>query len=69
MHITKGKYGNIKLDRLNLAWIASFPGPVHEGHGKASYYIDDRATEEQLDVLSKIITGEQGEDLLEYTEA
>jgi hypothetical protein len=60
IHITGGKYGNIKLDRLNLAWIASFPGPVHEGHGKASYYIDKRATEEQFDALSKIITGEAG---------
>ena len=60
IHITGGKYGNIKLDRLNLAWIASFPGPVHEGHGKASYYIDKRATEEQFDALSKIITDEAG---------
>jgi hypothetical protein len=60
IHIIKGKYGNIKLDRLNLAWIASFPGPIHEGHGKASYYVDDRATEEQFDALSNIITGEAG---------
>jgi hypothetical protein len=60
IHIIKGKYGNIKLDRLNLAWIAPFPGPVHEGHGKASYYVDDRATEEQFDALSDIITGEAG---------
>lgn len=60
IHITKGKYGNIKLDRLNLAWIASFPGPVHEGHGRASYYVDNRSTDEQFDALSKIITGEAG---------
>lgn len=58
IHIIKGKYGGIKLDRLNLAWIASFPGPIHEGHGKASYYVDDRANPEQFDALSKIITGE-----------
>jgi hypothetical protein len=60
IHIIKGKYGNIKLDRLNLAWIASFPGSVHEGRGKASYYVDDRATEGQFDALSNIITGEAG---------
>ena len=60
IHIIKGKYGNIRLDRLNLAWIASFPGPIHEGHGKASYYVDDSATGEQFDALSVIITGEAG---------
>jgi hypothetical protein len=60
IHIIKGKYGNIKLDRLNLAWIASFPGAVHEGRGKASYYVDNRADEEQFDALSKIISGEAG---------
>lgn len=37
-----------------------FPGPIHEGHGRASYYNDYRATEEQFDALSKIITCEAG---------
>jgi hypothetical protein len=43
-----------------MAWIASFPGPIHEGCGKASYYIDDRANDEQFEALSKIFTGEAG---------
>jgi hypothetical protein len=57
IHITEGKYGNVKLDRLNFIWIGSWPGPIHEGHGKASIYIDNRASEEQFNKLSKIITG------------
>jgi hypothetical protein len=57
IHIKDGNYGNVKLDGLNLVWIGSYPGAIHEGHGKASMYIDDRANEEQFDVLSKIITG------------
>src|ERR671920_390686 len=45
-HIVNGNYGsNVKLDKLNMALIASWPGPIHEGHGKASYYIDNRAEE------------------------
>ncbi len=60
VRIIKGNYGNVKLDRLNMAWIGSWPGPVHEGHGKASFYIDERADEEQFEALSKIITGEAG---------
>jgi hypothetical protein len=43
-HIITGIYGTkVKLDGLNMALIASWPGPLHEGRGKASYYIDNRA--------------------------
>ncbi|HYZ51539.1 MAG TPA: DUF1326 domain-containing protein, partial [Nitrososphaeraceae archaeon] len=44
----------------NMALIASWPGPIHEGHGKASYYIDNRTNEEQYEALSNIITGKAG---------
>ena len=43
-----------------MALIASWPGPIHEGHGKASYYIDNRTNEEQFEALSNIITGQAG---------
>jgi hypothetical protein len=57
-HIITGSYGTeVKLDGLNMALIASWPGPLHEGRGKASYYIDNRADERQFEALSNIITG------------
>jgi hypothetical protein len=62
-HIVSGSYGSsddVKLDGLNMALIASWPGPIHEGHGKASYYIDNRADEKQFEALSNIITGKAG---------
>ena len=60
-HIVTGSYGtNVKLDGLNMALIASWPGPIHEGHGKASFYIDNRADEKQFEALSNIITGRAG---------
>ena len=63
-HIVSGNYGSsgddVKLDGLNMALIASWPGPIHEGHGKASYYIDNRADEKQFEALSNIITGKAG---------
>ena len=63
-HIVSGSYGsssdNVKLDGLNMALIASWPGPIHKGHGKASYYIDNRADEKQFEALSNIITGKAG---------
>ena len=59
-HIIEGNYGNIKLDGPNMAWIGSWPGEIHEGHGKGSLYIDRRATNEQFHALSRILTGRAG---------
>src|SRR5687768_2736421 len=60
-HIVTGIYGTtVKLDGLNMALIASWPGSIHEGHGRASFYIDNRANEEQFEALSNIITGRAG---------
>jgi hypothetical protein len=60
IHIIKGNYGNIRVDGLNMGWIASWPGPIHEGHGKGSFYIDRRANEEQFHALSRILMGRAG---------
>lgn len=60
IRIRKGNYGDVSLDNLVIALILSYPGPVHEGHGKASYYIDERATEAQFHALSQILTGAAG---------
>jgi hypothetical protein len=40
-----------------MALIASWPSPLHEGLGKASYYIDNRVDEKQCEALSNIIVG------------
>lgn len=62
IHIIYGNYGNhVKLDGLNMAYIGSWPGSIHEGHGKMTYYIDYRANDEQFDALSNIITGKAGD--------
>lgn len=62
IHIIDGNYGDndIRLHGLNMAFIGSWPGPIHKGHGKASYYIDHRVNHRQFDALSKIITGKAG---------
>jgi hypothetical protein len=63
IHIINGNYGNdIKLDGLNMAYVGSWPGPLHEGHGKMTYYVDHRANDRQFDALSKIITGKAGDN-------
>ena len=71
-HIVSGSYGNsddVKLNGLNMALIASWPGPIHEGHGKASYYIDDRADEKQLRPYQTSSQVKQEGDLLLFMQA
>jgi hypothetical protein len=60
IHIIEGNYGDIKVNGLNMAWMASWPGPIHEGHGKGSFYIDRRTNEGQFYALSRILTGRAG---------
>lgn len=61
IHVIDGSYGNdINLEGFNMALVGSWPGPVHEGRGKASYYIDDRCNDRQFEALSEIITGRAG---------
>jgi len=57
IHITEGKYGKVKLDGLTFVFVASWPGAIHEGHGRASVYIDEKASDDQFIELSKIVTG------------
>lgn len=60
MNITDGVYGSIKLDGLKYAWLARWPGQIHEGRGTAGIYIDEKATKEQRDALVRILTGRAG---------
>jgi hypothetical protein len=58
----EGRYGDVPLDGLHFAWGASFPGPMHEGDGKAVWIVDERATPEQRAALEGVLlSGEAGE--------
>ncbi len=59
-HITKGRYGNVKLDGLGLAFVARWPGAIHQGNGTAALLYDERAKPEQREALLQIATGQAG---------
>lgn len=48
------------MDGLKAVLIGFWPGSIHEGHGRIGLYVDMRASAEQFDALSKIMTGEAG---------
>ncbi len=61
IHIDKGHYGKVKLDGLNIAATAAWPGPIHMGHGEILPIVDERATPEQREALLKIMSGQDTE--------
>ena len=57
MDIDEGHYGDTDLSGLKIAGAFRWPGPIHEGHGEAAAFVDERATEEQRKALLTIMTG------------
>ena len=58
--IDSGTYGAVPLDGRKVFVAVKWPGAIHEGGGKAVLYVDDEATEDQREALTKIMTGEAG---------
>lgn len=58
VEIDEGHHGDTRLDGLRLAAIFKWPGPIHEGHGEAIAFVDERADDAQRDALLKIMTGQ-----------
>ena len=61
-HIAEGAYGQTSLKELNTVVVASFPGPgkMQDGNWTAALYVDDKASTEQQEALSRIFSGKAG---------
>ncbi len=60
-HIQKGHYGSTRLDGLNVAGIYYAPGNMVTGpKWQAALYLDERASKEQGEALTKIFSGQAG---------
>lgn len=58
MRITKGHFGETRLDGLSFFIVVHFPGALHEGNGEAQPIIDERADPVQREALFNILSGE-----------
>ena len=65
-HIDTGHFGATRLDGLNAAFAASWPGAIHEGHGRMQPIIDARADEAQRQALHAIMTGKETDEMSNY---
>jgi hypothetical protein len=59
--IEQGHHGDVKLDGLKIAAVASWPGAIHEGRGEILPIVDERATPEQRNSLLRIMSGQDTE--------
>jgi len=59
-HVEEGKFGDLQLAGLNLAWVAHSPGPLHECKATSQSILDERATPQQRDALLTLTAGKVG---------
>src|SRR5581483_2653170 len=59
-HIREGRYGDVRLDGLNLIGVGAFEGNLWSGETKArmGFYVDERADERQRAALQMIWGGQ-----------
>ena len=62
MRITRGHFGETRLDGLSFFIVVDFPGPLHEGNGTAQAIIDERASPEQRQALGAILSGQHSDE-------
>jgi hypothetical protein len=58
IQIDQGYHGDTALGGLVIVALFKWPGPVHEGHGEALAFVDERADDMQRGALLKIMTGQ-----------
>jgi hypothetical protein len=59
-HVDKGRCGDLSLDGLNVALAVHSPGHMAEVKWKAALYLDERASGEQKQALTRIFGGQAG---------
>ena len=56
-HIRDGRFGQAKLDGLDVVAAYAWPGAIHRGGGMARLYVTEAASPEQRDALVSIFSG------------
>jgi hypothetical protein len=59
-HILDGACDDVDLSGLKLGYVASWPGAIHHGNGRAAIILDERADPNQRSALEEIGSGRAG---------
>jgi hypothetical protein len=58
--ITEGKCGDVDLSGVTALMIIDWPKAIHDGNGKAVFVVPPEVSDQQLDALAQIYTGQLG---------
>ena len=59
-HIVEGSCGDVDLSDIKAVAVFDWPGPIHEGNGRAVFIVPPAVTDEQLGAMAQIFTGQLG---------
>jgi hypothetical protein len=58
--IREGRCGEVNLSGLKVVELFDWPNAIHDGNGRLVLIVEPSTTDEQIDALSKIYTGQLG---------
>ena len=58
--ITEGRCGDVDLSGIDAVAILDWPGPIHDGNGRAVFVVPPEVSDEQLGAMAQIFTGQLG---------
>lgn len=59
-HIADGGSGDVDLSNVDFALFNHFPGKLTDGNWKLGVVVDDSASEDQVNALQRVLSGEDG---------
>ena len=60
LQINEGNFGDVDLSGVKAVLAIKSPKAIHEGNGTAAVFIDESASEQQVNGLATILTGQVG---------
>jgi hypothetical protein len=58
--VKDGRVGDVSLNGVRAVVTAKYPGAIHEGNGHVVLFIDQNATEAQVEALASVLSGQLG---------
>jgi hypothetical protein len=58
--VKEGRVGGVSLNGVRAAIAATYPNAIHDGNGHVVLFVDESASQEQVDALASILSGKLG---------
>jgi hypothetical protein len=58
--VKDGRFGDVSLNGLRAVVAAKYPNAIHEGNGHVVLFVDEKASQAQVDAFATILSGKMG---------